>query len=485
VIILNSKPNILFILIDDMGWRDLTCYGSQFYETPNIDKLAKEGMIFTDAYASCPVCSPTRASIMTGKYPATLGLTDYIGAFAKGKLLAAPFIDHLPLKEKSLASALKAGGYRTYCVGKWHLGHEKYWPEHHGFDVNIAGCDWGHPKHGYFSPYRNPRLTDGPRGEYLTDRLTDEAIKLIESNGETPFFLYMSHYAVHMPLDCPKALIKKYKSKVHVLGLDRKDPFVKGEYFPIQHRKNKRINRRLFQSDPNYAGMIENLDWNTGRLIDALKKSGKLENTIIIFTSDNGGVSTYDKPPTTNAQLCDGKGWMFEGGTRVPLIIKWSNHINPNSECNCPITSTDFYPTLLEIAGLPLIPDQHCDGISFMRLLNGEKELHRKDLFWHYPHYSNLGNTPGSSIRSENWKLIQFFEDNHYELYHLAEDISENNELSSNNPEIFQNLKNKLENWQKSVEAKYPLPNPKWKVDQKKINAFKRQHVKDIFDLNP
>jgi arylsulfatase A-like enzyme len=478
-----AKPNIIFILIDDMGWMDIGCNGSSFYETPNIDRIAKDGMRFTDAYASCPVCSPTRASLMTGKYPATLNLTDYISAFAKGRLLPAHFIDHLPLEEKSIASALKEAGYRTYCVGKWHLGDEPYWPEHHGFDVNIGGCSWGNPKHGFFSPYRNPRLLDGPRGEYLTDRLTNEAINLIKDNGDAPFFLYMSHYAVHFPLDCPQPLIDKYKQKAAALGLDKMRIFEKGELFPVTRRKNQHILRRLIQSHPAYAGMIENLDTNTGKLLQALEVMGKTENTMVIFYSDNGGVATYSNPCTSNKPLSEGKGWMEEGGTRVPLLIKWPNKIKPGSTCSVPVTSTDFYPTFLEMAHLPLQPNQHKDGVSILQILLGKvKELtNRKDIFWHYPHYSNLGNTPGASIRSGDYKLIQFFEDNHLELYNLREDIAEKKNISSTHSELVQELKQKLENWQKSVNAQFPTVNPGWK-DSWKTKRLWKKHLKRIFD---
>jgi arylsulfatase A-like enzyme len=456
-------PNIVFILIDDMGWMDLTCQGSSFYETPNIDQLAKDGMRFTDAYAACPVCSPTRASILTGKYPATIELTDYIGAFAKGKLLPAPFVDHLPLEEKSIATALKEAGYRTYHVGKWHLGPEPYWPEHHGFDVNIGGCGWGNPRHGYFSPYRNPRLKDGPKGEYLTDRLTDEAINLIKTNGDAPFFLYMSHYAVHMPMDAPKALIRKYRMKAKQLGLDKLKTYEKGEKFPIVQKRMMHMYRRLLQSDPRYAAMIENLDTNTGKLLQALKETGKDENTVIIFTSDNGGVATYSKPPTTNAPLNEGKGWMYEGGNRVPLLIKWPHTIAPGRICSVLVTSPDFYPTMLQIAGLPLNPAQHVDGISLLPLLKGANSLPRKHIFWHFPHYSNLGGTPTASIRQEQYKLIEFFEDGHTELYNLENDIGETHDLTHEEPDRSHQMKEELHRWYHRVKARFPTPNPKWK----------------------
>lgn len=459
-----KKPNIIFILIDDLGWIDLTCYGSAFYETPNIDRLASEGMQFTDAYAACPVCSPTRASILTGKYPATLGLTNFIGGHTKGKLIDAPYIRQLPLTEKNIAQALKEGGYNTYHVGKWHLGEEPYWPEHQGFDVNIAGCNIGAPIGGYFSPYHNPRLKDGPRREYLTDRLTSEAIELLKKNGDEPFFLNLWYYAVHIPIQVPRDYKLKYREKAKKLGLDKKKTYEEGSFFPCEHKKNNRIKRRLLQSDPAYAGMVEKLDENIGRLLRVLEDLGKAEETVIIFTSDNGGLATAEGSPTCNAPLSEGKGWMYEGGTRESLIIKYPGIIKPGSKCNVPVTSPDFYPTLLEMAGLNLIPEQHCDGESLMPLLKERGDLNRKAIFWHYPHYGNQGGTPGSSIRAGDYKLIEFFEDNHIELYNLRDDISENNDLAEKQTEKAKELKQMLWTWRTKVEAKIPESNPDYMI---------------------
>ncbi len=456
------RPNIILILLDDLGWSDLSCYGSSFYETPHLDKLAREGMQFSDAYASCPVCSPTRASILTGKYPARLNLTNFIGGSAKGRLIDAPYIDHLPLEETSLASALKEGGYRTYHVGKWHLGAEPYWPEQHGFDVNIGGCGWGMPRgaNGYFSPYGNPRLTDGPAGEYLTDRLTDEAITLIKQPGDAPYFLYMSHYAVHIPIQVPEHYRNKYVEKAKRLGLDTLPTFAEGDLYPWENNKDKRINRRLLQSDPAYAGMIENLDDNIGRLLAAVEESGLADNTIVIFTSDNGGLATSEGSPTCNSPLAEGKGWMYEGGTREPLLVKWPGRIAPGSHCNVPVTSTDLYPTLLEAAALPPMPEQHCDGRSLLPLLTDTGTLDREAIFWHYPHYGNQGGTPGASVRSGDYKLIEFYEDQRLELYQLRDDISEANNLATSLPQVTARLKRLLDSWRIEVEALYPSPNP-------------------------
>ena len=459
-----KKPNIIFILIDDLGWTDVGCYGSTFYETPNIDRLASEGMRFTDAYAACPVCSPTRASILTGKYPATLGLTNFIGGNAKGKLIDAPYVKELPLTEKNIAQALKEGGYKTYHIGKWHLGEEPFWPEHQGFDVNIAGCNLGAPIGGYFSPYHNPRLNDGPRREYLTDRLTSEAIEFLKTNGDQPFFLNLWYYTVHIPIQVPREYKLKYKEKAKNLGLEKQKTFEEGPFFPCEHKKNLRIKRRLIQSDPAYAGMVEKLDENIGRLLQALEDLGKAEETIVIFTSDNGGLATAEGSPTSNAPLSEGKGWMYEGGTRESLVFKWPGVIEAGSKCNTPVTSPDFYPTLLEMVGLKSLPKQHCDGVSLMPLLKETGDIDREAIFWHYPHYGNQGGTPGSSIRAGDYKLIEFFEDNHVELYNLHDDISENNDLSEKQPEKAEELKLLLWEWRKKVEARIPKPNPDYKI---------------------
>jgi arylsulfatase A-like enzyme len=457
-----TQPNIVFILIDDMGWRDLSCYGSDFYETPNINRLAANGITFTDAYAACPVCSPSRASILSGKYPASVGLTNYIGRPSKGRLLDAPFIDHLPLEEVSLASALRDGGYTTWHVGKWHLGSAPYYPEHQGFDVNIGGCSWGHPHKGYFSPYYIETLPDGPEGEFLTDRITSEAINLIKNHHDGPFFLNLWHYAVHTPIQAKAADIEKYRQKAKAMGLDQVESLVEGEHFPTQNKKDRRVTRRVVQSDPTYAALIDNLDQNIGRLLQAIDEVGQTNNTIIIFTSDNGGLSTAEGSPTCNAPLHEGKGWMYEGGVREPLIVKWPGVIQPGSVTHHPITSPDFYPTLLEAAGLPLRPGQHKDGESFTKVLRGEDAPERSAIYWHYPHYGNQGGTPGSSIRLGDWKLIEFFEGSRLELYNLRNDLAEQHNLVAEEPKVVQNLHKMLVEWRESIEAKIPQPNPDW-----------------------
>lgn len=449
-------PNVIFVLIDDLGWMDLGCYGSSFYDTPAIDGLASQGMLFDNAYAAAPVCSPTRASILTVKYPATVGLTQYIGGHAVGRLADVPYFYELPMNEYSLARALRDGGYRTWHVGKWHLGGRRAWPDRHGFDVNIAGCEWGHPR-SYFSPYQCPTLDDGPPGEYLTDRLTDEAIRLIQTAGTDPFFLNLWHYAVHVPIRAPQQLIERYRAKAESLGLDRVDPFIDGGPMPMWHQRYQRIQRRTVQSDAAYAAMVHNLDWNVGRLMEALDESGKSDNTIVILTSDNGGLATAEGSPTCNLPLSEGKGWLADGGVRVPLLVRWPATIPAGSRVSEPVTSTDFYPTLLDAANLP-IAHQYIEGASFLPLLRGES-FNRGPIFWHYPHYANQGGTPGAAIRDGDYKLIRFFEDDHHELYNLVTDISERQDLSRERPEEVKRLGGMLDQWLKDVGARIPAPN--------------------------
>ncbi|MHC4124237.1 MAG: sulfatase, partial [Planctomycetota bacterium] len=442
-----KKLNFVFFLIDDMGWADVSCYGSSFYETPNIDKLAGEGMRFTDAYAACPVCSPTRASILSGKYPARLGLTQWIGGSQNPTL----YITQLPLEEVTIAEALKEVGYATGFIGKWHLGREKYHPEKQGFDINIGGYHKGQPP-SYFSPYKIPTMKDGPKGEYLTDRHTNDAIKFIEKNKTKPFLLYLSHYAVHTPLQAKEDSIAKYKAKAAKLA--------KAERKYREPATN--VNTKLIQDNPKFAAMVESVDDSVGRIMARLKKLNLDRNTVVIFASDNGGLSTLPKfwgwSTTSNLPLRAGKGWLYEGGIREPMIIKWPGVTRPGSLCDEPVTSTDFYPTMLEMANQPLKLYQHADGVSLVPLLKGAKSLDRKAIYWHYPHYHGSGSRPGGAVRAGDYKLIEFYEDHRIELYNLRNDIGEYNELSGKEPEKAAQLRRMLDNWRREVDAKMPKP---------------------------
>lgn len=456
-----SSPNILFILIDDLGWKDLGCYGSTFYETPVLDQLAREGMTFTSAYASCPVCSPSRASIMTGKSPARVGITQWIGGESEGLLNDVPYLHGLPDSETTIAQSLKNAGYQTWHVGKWHLGEDETGPQKFGFDVNIAGSGWGCPYYGFFSPYQMPNLTDGPEGEYLTDRITNEAISLLKQRDkDKPFFMHLSHYAVHTPIQSPKHLVEKYERKAKALGLDKVQAIQTGENFGCTHKMDEHIERRIIQSDPGYAAMVENLDTNIGHVLQALKDEGLEDDTLIVFTSDNGGLSTAETSPTCNFPLREGKGWNEEGGVRVCQIAKWNGHIPAGTFTDTPATSCDYYPTFLELAGLPMQPQQHADGVSLLPLLTKNQEPDRDAIFWHYPHYSNQGGRPAASIIMKEWKLIRYFEDNSSHLYNLKDDISETQNLADQHPELVTKLNSRLDAWLNEVEAKIPTRNP-------------------------
>ena len=464
-----NPPNIVMILIDDLGWRDLGCYGSLFYETPRLDGLAAEGVRFTDAYATCPVCSPTRASLMSGKYPARVGLTNYIGGCREGRLLEAPYLHYLPQTEVSVARALCEGGYQTWHVGKWHLGDEPFYPEQHGFDVNIGGCHWGHPVGGYFSPWKHPTMPDAAPGTYLTDHLTDRSIDLIRQRDRArPFFLNLWHHAVHTPIQSPAPLVEKYRRKVRALGLDGLDAMVDGGEMPVlpeprdQGLPTGRIRRRVLQSDPAYAAMIENLDTNIGRVIDALAAEGLAENTLVVFVSDNGGLATSEGSPTCNAPLSEGKGWDREGGVRVCQIVRWPAAQRAMGLCAAPVQTCDFYPTFLEAAGLPLRPEQHRDGISLMPLLTGVGRLPERALLWHFPHYGNQGGQPAAWVLRGGWKLIHRYESGRDELFHLPGDISEAHDRAVEQPGLVAALRGELETWQREVEAKHPTSNPEW-----------------------
>jgi arylsulfatase A-like enzyme len=467
-----AKPNIIFILLDDYGYTDLGCYGSKFYETPFIDRLAKQGIRFTDAYAACPVSSPTRAAIMTGRYPTNTGITDWIpGRQASNtgtpddKLVALPFKLQLDLEEVTIAEVLKKNGYKTMISGKWHLGgEEKYWPENQGFDINKGGFNAGSPirnktANGYFSPYGNPRLEDGPVGEYLTDRQTDEAITFIKNNQDKPFFVYLPYYAVHNPMQGKEDLVKRFSQKADSMGLSKIQPFTRDKAW-IKRSMSDNYKERVIQSNPVYAAMIWSVDENIGKLLKALSDLKLDDNTIIIFTSDNGGLATSEGSPTCNAPLRAGKGWLYEGGIRVPLIIRLPGNKNSGREISSPVSSIDYFRTICEMTGTdPGSSPQ--DGVSFFPLLKNKK-IAERPLFWHYPHYSNQGTMPGSAVRLGNFKLIDNFETGKQELYDLSKDLSETTDISASNPEKTKELFDLLNKWRKTTNAKPMEPNPKW-----------------------
>ncbi|MCL4146467.1 UNVERIFIED_CONTAM: hypothetical protein GTU68_008792 [Idotea baltica] len=463
------KPNFVFILVDDLGWKDIGCFGSTFYETPNVDQLAATGMRFTDAYAACPVCSPTRASIMTGKYPARIRVTDWIPGRQARKFIephavlsSRPFELQVALEEETIAEALKEANYTTFFAGKWHLGEDSlYWPENQGFDINKGGHSKGSPPGGYFSPYTNPRLESGPKGEYLTDRLGDESVEFLESVGENPFLLYLSFYTVHNPMQGKESLIAKYQGKSDALGNTKEDRFVYDKPWMSKAAQKGNWRERMVQDLPVYASMVESMDTNVGRVLDKLKELGMEENTVVIFMSDNGGLATSEGSPTTNLPLRAGKGWLYEGGIREPMIIRWPGKTAPGSVSQTPVTSTDFYPTMLEMAGLPMKPEQHQDGVSLVPLLTKAATIER-DIFWHYPHYSNQGDRPGGAIRSGNYKLIERFETGQLELFDLENDLGETKDLAEEMPEKVQELHQKLLAWRKSVNAEMMDENPEY-----------------------
>lgn len=471
-----SQPNFVFILADDLGWADLSSYGSSFYETPNLDQLAAEGTRFTQAYAACPVCSPTRASIMTGKYPVRLDITDWIPGrqavrpgLPEDRFIPQPFRLELPLEEITIAEALKTSGYTTCFVGKWHMGSDSaYWPENQGFDYNIGGWSRGAPtgkksatEGGYFTPYQNPRLQDGPEGEYLTDRLVDESLQFLEQHQEIPFLLYLSFYTVHNPMQGKTDKVTKHEKRSEALGVKEEDRFDRDKYW-IKKAPKGNFRERTVQDHAIYASMVESMDENIGRVLDKLKGLGLDENTVVFFMSDNGGLSTSEGSPTTNAPLRAGKGWLYEGGIREPMIIKWPQEMQQTAICDYPVTSTDFYPTILEMAGVDTNPIQHPDGQSMTSLLKGEMPDADRAIYWHYPHYSNQGGEPGSAIRKGKYKLIDLLEEDKVELYDIETDPGETHDLAAENPGKKAELKSLLDDWRKTMNAKMPEPNPNY-----------------------
>lgn len=437
----DRPPNVVLMLVDDMGWTDMGCGGSQYYETPNIDRLAKDGMRFTQAYSACTVCSPTRAALLTGKSPARLQITDWIAGHERpfARLTIPEWTKFLPLEEVTLAEKLKASGYATASIGKWHLGGPEFYPEKQGFDVNIGGTHGGSPP-SYFSPYGIATLKDGPQGEFLTDRLTSEAIAYMEKHRETPFFIYLPHYAVHTPIQAKPEVVAKYQKKAPVRG----------------------------HSNPVYAALVESVDDSVGRLRAALEKLALSDQTIFIFTSDNGGLSQtvntkgWSRGPTDNSPARHGKGSAYEGGVHVPLIAAWPEVIPAGEECDVPVISYDLLPTVLEAAGQSLDESQDIDGESLMPLLTQKDQLKREAIYWHYPHYHPGGATPYSAIREGDWKLIHFYEDECVELYNLRRDPGESQNMANVDGDVTERLLKQLQDWRSSVGAQEPEGNPEF-----------------------
>jgi len=468
-----KKPNILFILADDFGVHDMSGEGSKFYETPNIDKISSDGITFTNGYASCQVCSPSRAAIMTGKTPARIGITDWIGAptgenwrsyHRYSKLLPPDIKENLPLEYITLPEAMKEAGYKTFFTGKWHLGSKGSWPTDHGFDINKGGWDAGSPNGGYFSPWKNPNLENNKNGENLSMRLAKETRNFIKQNKDTTFFAFLSFYAVHAPIQTTQEKWKKYRDKAKNLGLE-KNGYEMERVMPI----------RTTQDNPVYGGLVESMDDAIGIVMKTLKETGLDKNTIVIFTSDNGGVASGDSFSTSNLPFRGGKGYQFEGGIREPYYIKvpW---LKSGQKIDFPATGTDFYPTILDLIGAKLKPNEHQDGVSLLPVMEGEK-IKERPLIWHYPHYGNQGGEPSSIIRLGNWKLIHYYEDNYDELYNLKKDIGERNNVTNEHPKMVKELHKQLFDYLNRIGAKYPKKDPLY-------NAIKAQQYHDNMLMN-
>ena len=461
------KPNVLFILVDDLGANDLGNEGSTFYESPNIDRIAKEGMKFTRGYATCQVCSPSRASIITGKYPTKHGITTWIGDATgedwskRGRydFLFPPEYDrNLKASEITLAEAMKNSGYKTFFAGKWHLGSKGSWPTDHGFDINKGGWEVGGPRSGFFAPYNNPNLEQGPNGESLTLRLGQETAQFIEEHKNQPFLAYLSFYTVHAPIQSTEALWKKYRNKAKKMGLIKND---------TRFVFDRRLNVRQVQDCPIYAGMIELLDQSIGTVLSKIDELGLRENTIICFTSDNGGVSSGDAYATSNLPLRGGKGRQWEGGIREPFYLKAPGVSSPGSSSLIPVSGIDWYPTILELCGIKIPKQQDVDGISLVPLLKGEK-IEKRALFWHYPHYGNQGGEPSSIIIEGDWKLIHYYEDGRDELYNLAQDTGEATDLAYKYLKRTSRMRKTLDSWLKNTDAKFPTRDQQFDFGKRK-----------------
>ncbi len=458
------KKNVLFILADDFGNHDMSCMGSKYYETPNIDRIANEGVVFTDGYAACQVCSPSRASIMTGKFPARHGITDWIGARTGvewrkagrfNKLLPPEYVHELDKEYTTLPEAMKEEGYITFFAGKWHIGGKGSWPEDHGFDINKGGWDKGSPIGGYFSPWKNPNLKNKEDGENLSMRLAKETANFIKENKDTSFFAYLSFYAVHGPIQTSNEKWSKYRDKAEKLGI-AETGFEMGKYRPI----------RQVQDNPVYAGLVESMDDAVGLVLNTLEELGLAESTIVVFTSDNGGVAAGDAFATSNKPLRAGKGYQFEGGIREPFFIKVPG-VEGGMKCNVPVSGTDFYPTILDLVGADLKPDEHSDGVSLVPIFTGGI-IKERPLIWHYPHYGNQGGEPSSIIREGDWKLIHYYEDGRDELYNLKADLEETTDVSEKNQELVTKMSQKLFIYLNEVGARFPEKDPEYSAELEK-----------------
>jgi len=428
-------PNVLLIMIDDLGWTDLHCQGNNRLETPNIDRLAKQGMRFTDAYAAAPVCSPTRAAIMTGQSPARLAITNHLPDQIRfqpdnATVRSAETVNHLSLDYVTIAERLKEAGYANAFIGKWHLSGKQEEmstteptrrPEWQGFDLNVGGCCYGGPP-SYFEPYKNPTIQAGKKGEYLTERLSDEAIDFMNEHRDQPFFIALWNYTVHWPMQAPQDLIDKYKART---GL----------------------------KDHRYAAMIEAMDTQIGRVMESLDALKLTDDTLVIFTSDNGAFGgVTDLHPLRGC-----KGYLYEGGIRVPLIVRWPSVVKPGTICTTPVISTDFYPTILDVAGLKPEPGKPLDGESIVPLIRRKGPLRRQAIYFHYPNYAfHRGNRLGGAIREGDYKLIEYYDDGSVELYNLAKDIGEHQDLSQQLPQKAHAMKEKLDQWLRTSGARMP-----------------------------
>jgi len=465
---LSNPPNFLFIVVDDLGHKDLSATGSNFYETPNIDKIAHEGTRFTQGYANASVCSPSRASLLTGLYPTAHGITDWIGAKygtewrkvgRKTKLLPSDYVKHLPFKLTTLPEVFKAHQYKTFFAGKWHLGSEKQQslPTDHGFEINKGGYHLGGPySGGYFSPFNNPFLGDKPdeKGMSLSMKIARETSSFIKQNSKEPFFAYVCFYAVHAPIQTTQEKWVKYQKKAIKQGLLQ-------EGFSME----KRLPLRVKQDNPVYAGLIEQTDEAVGHVLNTLETLNLDDNTVIVFVSDNGGVSAGDDYATSNLPLRGGKGYQWEGGIRIPFFLKVPQIDYPKKIVDTPVTGADLFPTLLELAGID--NPAFVDGVSLVPLLK-DKSILERSLYWHYPHYGNQGGDPSAIIRKGNWKLIHYFEDGTNELYNLSSDMRETKNLYNQFPQEGMLLKNELENWLSSTKALIPETDPLYNEEEEK-----------------